>query len=127
MRISYWSSDVCSSDLSRSRPRNILVFEVSDDGRALGPSRVLFDAADGTPDGFRVDVECNLWCGWGMGTPELDGARVYSPRGELLGRLALPERCANLCFRGKPRTRLFIASCTSIYSLFFNKHGAAVP
>jgi len=109
---------------SRARPRNVLVFDVSDDGRRLGPQRVLFDAADGTPDGFRVDVEGNLWCGWGMGTPELDGVRVYSPRGELLGRIALPERCANLCFGGKHRNRLFMASCTSIYSLFVNTQGA---
>ncbi|AZG10801.1 SMP-30/gluconolactonase/LRE family protein [Pigmentiphaga sp. H8] len=109
---------------SRARPRNVLVFDASDDGRRLGPQRVLFDAADGTPDGFRVDVEGNLWCGWGMGTPELDGVRVYSPRGELLGRIALPERCANLCFGGKHRNRLFMASSTSIYSLFVNTQGA---
>jgi len=109
---------------SRARPRNVLVFDVAADGRALGPSRVLFDAADGTPDGFRVDVEGNLWCGWGMGSAELDGVRVYSPAGELLGRIALPERCANLCFGGKHRNRLFMASCTSIYSLFVNTQGA---
>jgi len=59
-----------------------------------------------------------------MGTPELDGVRVYSPRGELLGRIALPERCANLCFGGKHRNRLFMASSTSIYSLFVNTQGA---
>lgn len=109
---------------SRSRPRNILVFDVADDGGRLGASRVLFDAADGTPDGFRVDIEGNLWCGWGMGSAELDGVRVYSPQGEWLGRIALPERCANLCFGGKHRNRLFMASCTSIYSLYVNTQGA---
>ncbi|WP_124081539.1 SMP-30/gluconolactonase/LRE family protein [Pigmentiphaga humi] len=108
---------------SRARPRNVLVFDVSADGRTLGPQRVLFDAAEGTPDGFRIDVEGNLWCGWGMGTPELDGVRVYSPRGELLGRIALPERCANLCFGGRHRNRLFMASSTSVYSLFVNTQG----
>lgn len=109
---------------SRSRPRNILVFDVTEGGGRLGASRVLFDAADGTPDGFRVDIEGNLWCGWGMGSAELDGVRVYSPQGELLGRIALPERCANLCFGGKHRNRLFMASCTSIYSLYVNTQGA---
>lgn len=112
---------------SRARPRNVLVFDVADDGRGLGAPRVLFDAGEGTPDGFRVDVEGNLWCGWGMGTPELDGVRVFSPQGELLGRIALPERCANLCFGGKHRNRLFMASCTSIYSLFVNTQGATAP
>src|SRR5690606_17966040 len=53
---------------SRARPRNILAFDVSADGKSLRGGRVLFDAADGTPDGFRVDVHGNLWCGWGMGT-----------------------------------------------------------
>ena len=109
---------------SRSHPRNILVFDVEANGRALGPQRVLCDAADGTPDGFRVDIEGNLWCGWGMGTPELDGVSVYSSEGEPLGRIALPERCANLCFGGRHRNRLFMASCTSIYSLFVNTQGA---
>ncbi|GAA4343973.1 SMP-30/gluconolactonase/LRE family protein [Pigmentiphaga soli] len=110
---------------SRSRPRNVLVFDVAADGRRLGARRVLFDAGEGTPDGLRVDVEGNLWCGWGMGTPELDGVRVHSPRGEPLGRIALPERCANLCFGGRHRNRLFMASCTSIYSLFVNTQGVA--
>jgi gluconolactonase len=109
---------------SRSRPRNIVVFDVASDGLSLSPPRVLFDAGDGTPDGFRVDIEGNLWCGWGMGCAELDGVRVFSPQGELLGRIALPERCANLCFGGKHRNRLFMASCTSIYSLFVNTQGA---
>lgn len=110
---------------SRARPRNLLVFDVEPDGRTLSGRRVLFDAQDGTPDGFRVDVEGNLWCGWGMGTPELDGVRVFSPEGRLIGRIALPERCANLCFGGKHRNRLFMASCTSIYSLYVNTQGAA--
>lgn len=110
---------------SRARPRNLLVFDVESDGRTLSGRRVLFDAQDGTPDGFRVDVEGNLWCGWGMGTPELDGVRVFSPEGKLIGRIALPERCANLCFGGKHRNRLFMASCTSIYSLYVNTQGAA--
>jgi gluconolactonase len=110
---------------SRARPRNILVFDVTADGRSLRGQRVLFDAADGTPDGFRVDVHGNLWCGWGMGTAELDGVRVFSPEGELLGKIALPERCANVCFGGKHRNRLFMASCTSIYSLYVNSQGIA--
>ncbi|HEY9573619.1 MAG TPA: SMP-30/gluconolactonase/LRE family protein [Pusillimonas sp.] len=110
---------------SRARPRNILAFDVSTDGRSLSGGRVLFDAGEGTPDGFRVDVHGNLWCGWGMGTAELDGVRVFSPEGDLLGKIALPERCANLCFGGKYRNRLFMASCTSIYSLYINTQGIA--
>ncbi|OZI59430.1 SMP-30/gluconolactonase/LRE family protein [Bordetella genomosp. 11] len=110
---------------SRARPRAIRAFDVTAQGTRLANSRVLVDAGPGTPDGFRVDVHGNLWCGWGMGTPELDGVRVFSPQGEAIGHIGLPERCANLCFGGKHRNRLFMASCTSIYSLYVNTQGVA--
>ena len=52
---------------SRSTPREILSFEVTNKN-ALQDRRVLIDAGPkGTPDGFRVDMDGNLWCGWGMG------------------------------------------------------------
>ncbi|BDB28660.1 gluconolactonase [Cupriavidus sp. TA19] len=110
---------------SRTRPRRIRAFQVSEGGQALGDSRVLIDAGPGTPDGFRVDIDGNLWCGWGMGTPELDGVRIFAPDGEPIGHISLPERCANLCFGGRHRNRLFMASCTSIYTLYVNTQGAA--
>ena len=109
---------------SRSRPRTVRVFDVQAEGTRLGGGRVLIDAGPGTPDGFRVDVDGNLWCGWGMGDPELDGVRVFNPQGEPIGHIALPERCANLCFGGRWRNRLFMAACTSIYALYVNTQGA---
>jgi gluconolactonase len=105
---------------SRSRPRNIRIFDV--DGDRLRNSRVLVDAGTGTPDGFRVDVDGNLWCGWGM-DPEQDGVRIFNPAGEPIGHIHLPERCANLCFGGRHRNRLFMASCHSIYALYVNTRG----
>jgi gluconolactonase len=108
---------------SRARPRNVLAFDVQ--GDTLSNGRVLIDAADGTPDGFRVDVDGNLWCGWGMGTEALDGVRIFAPDGVAIGHIALPERCANLCFGGPHRNRLFMASSTSIYSLYVNAQGVA--
>ena len=83
----------------------------------------LIDAGDGTPDGFRIDEHGNLWCGWGMGTPELDGVRVFSPHGEPLGHIHLPERCANVCFGGVKRNRLFMAASHSVYALYVNARG----
>jgi gluconolactonase len=50
---------------------------------------------------------------------------VVSPRGKLIGRIALPERCANLCFGGPMRNRLFMASCQSVYALYVNTQGVA--
>ncbi len=82
------------------------------------------DAGPGTPDGMRADIDGNLWCGWGMGDPELDGVVVFAPDGVMIGRIALPERCANLCFGGLKRNRLFMAASQSIYALYVNTQGA---
>jgi gluconolactonase len=109
---------------SRSEPRRILVHDVAGDGRKLANRKVLIDAgSDGTPDGFRCDVDGNLWCGWGM-TDELDGVRIFNPAGEPIGHIALPERCANLCFGGRYRNRLFMAASHSLYGLYVNTQGA---
>lgn len=108
---------------SRASPRKIRVFDVQD-GIRLANNRVFIDAGPGSPDGFRVDVEGNLWCGWGMGDPELDGVRIFNPAGEPIGHIQLPERCANLCFGGRYRNRLFMAASHSLYSLYVNTQGA---
>ena len=102
---------------SRSVPRKIFAYDVVG-GKALANRRVLIDAGPkGTPDGFRVDVDGNLWCGWGMGEEGLDGVHVFNPGGKLIGRIDLPERCANVCFGGVHRNRLFMAASTSLYEI----------
>ena len=107
---------------SRSVPRKILAFDVKEN--TLSNRRVLIDAGpSGTPDGFRVDLDGNLWCGWGMGAEGLDGVHVFNPAGRLIGRIDLPERCANVCFGGVHRNRLFMAASTSLYSLYVNTQG----
>ncbi len=106
-------------------PRVIKSFEVTSDGMQLTGGTVLITAeADGTPDGFRVDVDGNLWCGWGMGKEALDGVSIFNPQGTLIGRIDLPERCANVCFGGRHRNRLFMCGSTSVYSLYVNTQGA---
>lgn len=108
---------------SRADPREILAYDVVD-GCRLARRRVLIDAGPGgTPDGFRVDEDGNLWCGWGMGTPALDGVMVFNAGGEPIGRIALPERCANVVFGGRRRNRLFMASSQSLYALYVNTRG----
>ena len=107
---------------SRAVPRKILAYDVIG-GRKLANRRVAIDAGPGTPDGFRCDIDGNLWCGWGMGQAGLDGVHVFNPAGKLIGRIDLPERCANLCFGGLHRNRLFMAASTSVYSLYVNTQG----
>jgi len=104
-------------------PRTIRVYDVVADGTSTSNGRVFIDAGPGgTPDGFRVDVDGNLWAGWGM-TPALDGVMIFNTNAEAIGRIALPERCANLCFGGRHRNRLFMAASQSLYALYVNTQG----
>ncbi len=109
---------------SRAEPRDIRAYDVVD-GNKLANGRIFINANGGTPDGFRVDIDGNLWCGWGMGDPELDGVRVFNPAGVPIGHIKLPERCANLCFGGLHRNRLFMAASHGLYSLYVNTQGVA--
>jgi gluconolactonase len=105
-------------------PRVIRVFDVVDNGRGLANNRVFVQCVEGErPDGLRVDVDGNLWCGWGM-SAEFDGVRIINPDGKPIGHIHLPERCANLCFGGRNRNRLFLAASKSLYSVYVNTQGA---
>ncbi len=108
---------------SRAEPRDIRAYDVLDGTRLANP-RIVVHAEGGTPDGFRVDVDGNLWCGWGMGDPELDGVRIFTARGQPIGHIRLPERAANLCFGGRHRNRLFMAASHGLYALYVNTQGA---
>jgi gluconolactonase len=110
---------------SRANPREILAYDVTGGGRMLTNRRSFIVAGPGTPDGFRVDVDGNLWCGWGMGEEGLDGVWIFNADGAHIGRIDLPERCANLCFGGTYRNRLFMAASTSLYALYVNTQGVA--
>jgi gluconolactonase len=106
-------------------PREVKVFDVVDGGTKLANKRLHFAAEPGgTPDGFRCDIDGNLWCGWGMGNENNDGVNIFNPQGKLIGRINLPERCANICFGGVERNRLFMAASTSIYAMYVNTQGA---
>jgi gluconolactonase len=105
-------------------PRVIRLYDVVDNGTKLANSRTFVACAPGeTPDGFRCDVDGNLWCGWGMGEG-FDGVVIFAPDGKRIGKIVLPERAANLCFGGVKRNRLFMAASHSIYSLYVNTQGA---
>jgi gluconolactonase len=108
---------------SRAQPRAIRVYDVVEDGTRLANCRNFADLGQGSPDGFRCDVDGNLWCGWG-GSPELNGVAVFAPDGTMIGRISLPERCANLCFGGVKRNRLFMAASRSLYAVYVNTEGA---
>lgn len=101
-------------------PRHIRVFDVVD-GRAPSSGRVFCTVDPGVPDGFRFDIEGNLW------TSAADGVHCFAPDGTLLGKILTPERVANLTFGGPKGNRLYIAATSSIYAIYVTTNGAAVP
>jgi gluconolactonase len=108
---------------SRATPNRLInVYDV-EGGAKLANKRLFVDCGPGTADGIKCDTDGNLWCGWGMGTEELDGVVVFSSDGKMIGRIRLPERCANLCFGGAKRDRLFMAASQSVYSLYVHAQG----
>ena len=93
------------------------------DGKAVN-GRLFFDGTPGFADGIRVDTEGNVWAGF-SGGPDQDGVAVFAPDGTLIGRILLPERCANLCFGGPKRNRLFMTASQSVYALYVEAIGVA--
>ena len=78
------------------------------------------------PDGIRTDVFGNLWCSSNAGTNVgYSGVTVHSPDGRLIGRIRLPEVCANVTFGGPKRNRLFMAAGQSLYAVYVNTQGSA--
>ena len=116
---------------SRAAPsRRVWAYDVGSGGN-LANRRLHIDAdGAGALDGIAVDADGNLWCGWGSdgragaSPADLDGVRVFNRRGQPIGHVHLPERCANLCFGGSRRNRLFMASSHSLYAVYVNVQGA---
>src|SRR3546814_12318437 len=71
MRISDWSSDVCSSDLVKMHPAAIDVFQKRTHGEW----------------GIGIDAEPALDC-WGIGLPGLDGMGLDRANTEMMGNTA---------------------------------------
>lgn len=104
-----------------AEPKTTHAYDIVDDGTRAVNGRVFFDTK-GWADGIRVDTEGNVWCGFTGGEGE-DGVAVFAPDGKLIGRILLPERCANVCFGGTKRNRLFMAASQSIYALYVETQG----
>ena len=109
-----------------NHPRHIRVYDVVD-GASLTNGRDFCDMAPGMSDGIRCDIDGNLWASAGWAGEGFDGVHVFAPDGDLIGRIHLPEVCANLCFGGVKKNRLFMAGSQSLYSLYVETQGAQTP
>jgi gluconolactonase len=114
-------------------PRNIRVYDVVDgasvkNGREFVsmPLKTESGTLTGIADGIRADTEGNIWAGAAWGGPGFDGVHIFAPDGDRIGQILLPEGCANLCFGGPKRNRLFMAASQSLYALYVEARGAHI-
>jgi gluconolactonase len=109
------------------QPRDIKVFDVLDDHQLVNGRQFTDMRVDGVavgPDGLRVDVDGNVWAAAGWAGPGFDGVLIFAPDGTPIGQIRLPEACANVCFGGPKRNRLFMTASQSLYALYVNTRGA---
>jgi gluconolactonase len=108
-------------------PRNVRVFEVADNKLRNGKvfSDMKYNGLSGIADGIRADVDGNIWAGTNGGAG-YDGVQVFAPSGQRIGFIRLPEICANICFGGPRRNRLFMAASQSLYSVYVGTRGAHI-
>ena len=77
----------------------------------------------GGSDGIRCDVDGNLRAAAGGVGPGYNGVHVFHRDGTMIGRVELPEGCANLRFVGAAKNRLLMTAGQSMYSLYANARG----
>jgi gluconolactonase len=111
-------------------PKNIKVWDVVD-GKALRNGRQfvsmeLAGKGAGLADGIRADIDGNVWVGAGWVGEGYDGVHVFAPDGARIGMILLPEICANVCFGGTRRNRLFMAASQSLYAVYVETRGAHI-
>ena len=111
---------------TRGGDGTIYAFDVKD-GKLSNQRRFCDMTVDGVhcgPDGLRADTAGNLWCS--SNAPlGYSGVLVYNPGGKLIGRIRLPEVCANVCFGGPKRNHLFMCASQSLYVLQVQAQGAS--
>jgi gluconolactonase len=109
-----------------SDPRPIRIYDVVD-GVRLTNGRLFVNMAPGSSDGIRCDVDGNVWSAAGWAGEGYNGVHVFAPDGTLIGKIHLPETCANLCFGGAKRNRLFMTASQSLYAIYVETQGAQMP
>ena len=109
--------------------RGVQVFDIASNNSLANQKQFADFVVDGVrcnTDGIRTDVQGNLWCSSNAGNNVgYSGVTVWSPDGKLIGRIRLPEACANLCFGGPKRNRLFMTASQSLYAVYTNTQGSS--
>ncbi|MBW8854595.1 MAG: SMP-30/gluconolactonase/LRE family protein [Bradyrhizobium sp.] len=107
---------------------DVFALDVSGDkaSNARRFSDFMIDGVKCSPDGVRCDTTGHVWCSSNAGgRAGYSVVTVWTPQAKLVGRIRLPEACANLCFGGPKRNRLFMTASQSLYAVYVNTQGAA--
>ena len=108
---------------------DMYVFDVGSDNKLSNGklfSSFMVDGVKCGPDGVRADVDGNLWVASNAGRAVgYSGVTVWTPQGQMIGRIRLPEVCGNVCFGGPKRNRLFMVASQSLYADYTATQGAA--
>jgi len=111
-------------------PKNIRAYDVIDGmklarGREFTSMKLKMPGGEGMgmADGIRCDAEGNVYAAAGWVGPGYDGVHVFAPDGVRIGQILLPEICANVCFGGPKRNRLFMAASQSLYAVYLDTRG----
>jgi gluconolactonase len=114
-------------------PKNIMVYDVVDEHK-LAKAReftsmklsVRGEEKAGLSDGLRADIDGNIWTSGGWVGEGYDGVHIFSPEGQRIGIILLPEICSNVCFGGPKRNRLFMTASQSLYAVYVETQGAHI-
>jgi len=111
-------------------PKNIRVYDVVDNNSLKNGKQYISmempGKGAGQADGIRADKDGNIWVGAGWVGVGYDGVHIFEPGGERIGMILLPEMCANLCFGGTKRNRLFMCASQSLYTVYVETQGAHI-
>lgn len=97
-------------------PNQIMVYDVVEN-KILKNGKVFHKFNPFFADGFRVDKDDNVWTSAGK------GIKCFSPQGEVIGQLLLPDLVANLTFGGENNNILYVTSSSNLYSMELNQQG----
>ncbi len=117
------------ADTGGPDPKPILSWDISDDMKIRNRKQFCsmeFKGKTGVADGIRADVDGNIWAASGWAGAGYDGVQVFAPDGQRIGFIELPEICANVCFGGAKRNRLFMAASQSLYAVYVETQGAHI-
>jgi gluconolactonase len=117
------------ADTGGPDPKSIFVYDVVDEKKLKNRRRFCsmeLNGKLGGSDGIRADIDGNIWSAAGWAGEGYDGVHIFAPDGQRIGMILLPEICANLCFGGEKRNRLFMAASQSIYAVYVETQGAHV-